>query len=296
LSETKKIIPIIIVAAISIGAITLFFSEQPTENQPSTIEQTNPLQEEVGPIQVNVDSPKSVVTNKLESTQAPPQLRAVIIDQLHDELPNVKFQEDAQMLLEGAGYDVDLYTTSTITVDFYKNLPSMNYHFILIRSHGGEELADENPTFLFTGEKYSKEKYTIEQISHQIGYGIPIYSEEYSELKQSGQDVFDQAYFTVGSKMVDEMNGTFPDSTIIVGGCASASSHDLMISLIHKGAKHALGWDGTIYSKDNDKALIMLLDGILVNKVPLYDAVEEINQDVIHDFKLPTILKMFNAA
>jgi hypothetical protein len=40
----------------------------------------------------------------------------------------------------------------------------------------------------------------------------------------------------------------------------------------------------------------MLLDGILVNKVPLYDAVEEINQDVIHDFKLPTILKMFNAA
>jgi hypothetical protein len=69
-----------------------------------------------------------------------------------------------------------------------------------------------------------------------------------------------------------------------------------MISLIHKGAKHALGWDGTIYSKDNDKALIMLLDGILVNKVPLYDAVEEINQDVIHDFKLPTILKIFNAA
>ena len=296
-SANKKLIPIIIVAAISIGAITLIFNTPSTENQPNTIEQTNLSQEEMGPIQVNVglQESESVVTSKLESKQTSTQLRAVIIDQLHDELPNFMFQEKAQMMLEDAGYHVDLYTTDEITVDFYKNLPSMNYHFILIRSHGGEDLPDENPTFLFTGEKYSKEKYTIEQISHQIGYGIPIYSEEYAELKESGQDVFDQAYFTVGSKMVDGMVGTFPDSIVIVGGCASASSHDLMVSLIHKGAKHALGWDGTIYSKDNDNAMILLLDEILVNQVPLYDAVAEINKEVIHDFKMPTTLKLFNA-
>jgi len=297
-TTNKKLIPIIIVAAISIGAITLIFNTPSAENQPNTIEQTELSPDEIGPIQENVDlqESESVVTSNIEPKQTPTQLRAVIIDQLHKDIPNLKLQADAQRMLEDAGYKVDLYTTDEITVDFYKNLPSMNYHFILIRSHGGEDLSDENPTFLFTGEKYSKEKYTVEQISRQIGYGIPFYEEELEELKESGQDVFDQAYFTVGAKMVkDGMVGTFPDSIIIVGGCESARSHDLMESFIKKGAKYVLGWRSTIYSQDNDKAIIWLLDGILVKKVSLYDAVAEINKELRPDFKNPALLKLFRS-
>ncbi len=295
-TTNKKLISIIIVAAISIGAVTLIFNTPSTENQPNTIEQTNLSQEEIDPIQenVNLQESESVVTSKLESKQTPTQLRAAIIDQVHNDLPNFELQADAQRMLEDAGYHVDLYTTDEITVDFYKNLPSMNHNFILIRSHGGEDLSDENPTFLFTGEKYSKEKYTFEQISRQVGYGIPIYSEELEELKESDQDVLDHAYFTVGAKMVEDgMVGTFPDSIIIVGGCESARSHELMESFMKKGAKHVLGWDATIYSRDNDKAMIWLLDGILVKQVSVLDAANEINEELIDDFKNPANLIVF---
>jgi len=92
----------------------------------------------------------------LESTPSykQPKQLAAIIDQLHDSIPNESFQQKAQQHLENAGYDVDIYTTQDITVDFYKKLPSMNYKFIYIRTHslGVQEL--QNSTFLFTGEKY----------------------------------------------------------------------------------------------------------------------------------------------
>ena len=297
-SSNKKLISIIIVAAISIGAITLIFNTSSTENQPNTIEQTDfPINETVS-IQENVglDESESVATSKPELKETPTQLRAAIIDQLHDDLPNFELQADAQKMLEDAGYQVDLYTTDEITVDFYKNLPSMNYHFILIRSHGGEDLSYEYPTRLFTGEKFNKEKYTGEQIYRQVGYGFPIYGEELEELKESSQDIFDKSYFTVGAKMVDDgMVGTFPDSIIIVGGCQSARSHDLMWSLINRGASHVLGWDATIGSKDNDKAMMWLLEDILVRQVPLYDAVAKINKELRPDFENNPLLKLFNA-
>jgi len=129
-----------------------------------------------------------------------------------------------------------------------------------------------------------------------VGYGFPIYLEEYEELKESDQDIFEKAYFTIGSEMIDDgMVGTFPDSIIIVGGCQSARSHDLMRSLINRGASQVLGWDATIESKDNDRAMIWLLEEILVKEVPLYDAVAEINKEMVLEFEDLNILKLFNA-
>ena len=61
--------------------------------------------------------------------------KAVIIDQLHNDISNPVYHNKATSLLTDAGYEVDVYTTDDITVDFYKELPSMNYEFILIRSH-----------------------------------------------------------------------------------------------------------------------------------------------------------------
>jgi len=293
--SSKKIIPIFIVAFIVLGAIAIISNTIPPQEQADEIEQANVSEKIEESIQEIGDISESTPASKLESNQNPSQLRAVIIDQLHDDIPNFELQANATRMLEDAGYEVDLYTTKDITVGFYKNLPSMNYHFILIRTHGGENLSDENPTHLFTGEKYSKEKYTLEQISQQVGYGIPIYSEELEELKESDQDVFDNAYFTVGAKMVkDGMIGTFPDSIIIVGGCESARSHDLMESFMDKGAKHVLGWGGSVRAVDNDKATILLLEETLVNKTSLVDAVVKINNELVPDSKYHSILKLFN--
>ncbi len=336
----KKIIPIIIVAVISIGAFAIIFNSDPTQNQNNQIEQANvsekieePIQgiedvseskstltsklesdqnpsketekanvsaETLGPIQEikETSEPESAATSKLESDQNPTQLRAVIIDQIHDDIPNYKLQTDATRMLEDAGYQVDLYTTKDITVDFYKKLPSMNYHFILIRTHGGEGNPDEEyPTRLFTGEKYDAGKYTLDQISGQVGYGEPYYAGYEKELEKRKENPDDGKYFTIGSKLVKEgMVGTFPDSIIIVGGCQTARSHDLMESLINRGASHVLGWDSTIIARDNDKAMSMLLEDLLVNKVTLFDASAKINKELTPDFKEYSILKVFNSA
>ena len=62
--------------------------------------------------------------------------KAVIIYQLHDDIPNETFVQLATNYLEGAGYKVDYYSTNDITVDFYKELPKLNYQYIVVRSHG----------------------------------------------------------------------------------------------------------------------------------------------------------------
>ena len=337
-SSNKKIIPIIIVAIISIGAFAIIFNSPPTQDQANEIKETSvsqieePIQEiedvsepesaltskiesdqnqtnnvdkanvsaeMLDPIQETKETsePESSLTSKIESDQNLSQLRAAIIDQLHDDIPNYEFQTNATRMLEDAGYQVDLYTTKDITVEFYKKLPSMNYNFILIRTHGGEGNPDEEyPTRLFTGEKYVKGKYTIEQLSGHVGYGFPFYDDDFNQFQDRGEDVYDYAFFTIGSKLVKEgMVGTFPDSIIIVGGCQSASSHDLMESLILRGADHVLGWDATIGTLDNDKAMTLLLEDILVNKVTLFDAVDKINNELIRDFDYVTVLKLFDA-
>lgn len=294
-SFKKIIISVIFVAAISGGIITLIFNTTP-QNQIDSIEQIN-HSDIIAPIteQTKLQNKESDIMSKFDSKQTPTPLKAAIIDQLHEELPNFELQANATKILEEAGYQVDLYLTDEITVDFYKNLPSMNYHFILIRSHGGEDLSYEYPTRLFTGEKFSKGKYTGEQIYRQVGYGFPLYEEDLEELKESEQDIFDKAYFTVGTKMVEDvMVGTFPDSIIIVGGCQSARSHDLMEALMKRGAKHVLGWGATISSKDNDKAMISLLEDIFVNDVSLYDAVAKVNKELRPDFEHQPQLKLFN--
>ena len=80
----------------------------------------------------------TVEANNIQTESIP---KAAIIDQLHDDIPNILLQQKATELLAAAGYEVDLFTTKDITLDFYKRLPSMNYDLAMIRTHGA---SDEN--------------------------------------------------------------------------------------------------------------------------------------------------------
>jgi len=106
-----------------------------------------------------------VVPDKIE--------KAAIIDQLHDNIPNKYFQQNATKYLEFAGYDVDLFTTKNITLDFYKTLPLANYKFIVIRTHGLEAGTLESSASLLTGETWEKDKYLNEQLAGQVALGVP---------------------------------------------------------------------------------------------------------------------------
>ena len=209
-----------------------------------------------------------------------PRQLAAIIDQIHDSFPNESFQQKAQQYLEKAGYDVDVYTTEDITVDFYKKLPSLNYKFIFIRTHSVEDLAYEYPTFLFTGEKYDINKYVGEQIFGQVGRGIPIYQQQLDELIKNDELSSDKTYFMVGSKFVDElMVGKFPQSVIVLAGCESVRTKDLAYSLLERGASSVIGWDSTIGSMESDKVMLALLEEVLINKIKITDAILSVMQE-----------------
>ena len=215
-----------------------------------------------------------------ETLQVESIKKAAILDQIHNDIPNTFFQEQAQQYLNDAGYEVDLYTTDDITVDFYKNLPAMDYQFIVLRTHGaGGGFSDS--AFLFTGEKYSKTKYIQEQLLEQVHPGVPIIDQDYERVSWDEIDeIEDPMYFTVGSKMIDElMVGKFPNSVILIGGCDALANSDMAKSLIFRGASEVVGWNGLIDSFENDRVLLELLKLLLVNKVEMRDAIEVVMQN-----------------
>ena len=227
--------------------------------------------------------------------------RAAILDQLNDDIPNKAFQEKATEYLEEAGYEVEIFTTKQLTVDFYKNLPKMNYEFIVVRSHAigndGPDYYEEEPVAIFTGEKYADNKYIQEQLLGQLGKGAPYMSSQVevsvdlSGLGQSNSSEGNVAksswslidttnpYFLVGSKYVDElMDGKFPNSVIVLAGCSTLSNPTLAKSFTERGASLVLGWDRLVGSDRNDRVTLAFLENFLINDMEVDEAVQDANK------------------
>jgi len=98
--------------------------------------------------------------------------KAAILDQLSEDIPNEFFREKASEYLNASGYEVDIFSTKDITVDFFKELPSMNYQFVIIRTHGVLDAIEKTP-MLFTGEKYTEEEYITEQLLGHVKKSHP---------------------------------------------------------------------------------------------------------------------------
>jgi len=223
--------------------------------------------------------------------------RAVIIDQLSEEIPNENFQKKAIKIFEEAGYKVDLVQSQNVTVDFYKNLPSMDYKYIVLRSHavGGQNL--DTPVVLFTGERYSTEKYIAEQLLGQVNRAAPVgfrdftatvpqdnwitVNDTYSYFEQPAkfESHAENEFFAISPKLVDElMVDQFPSSIILLGGCSTLSNPSMAKSLIKRGASIVVGWDDLIGSAENDRALLAILEETVTNNVEIKDAVNSHNE------------------
>jgi len=221
--------------------------------------------------------------------------KAAIIDQLHNDMPNEDYQKMLTEFLETAGYEVDLYTTDAITVNFYKRLPAMNYEFIVIRSHAlGPGIIEDSAT-LFTGEKYSDDKYLHEQINGLVGIGIP-FRPSFVEQRGGPEAFSDNKFFAIGSKLIDEkMIGNFPGSTIILGGCDTQEKTLLANSLLGRGASEIVGWNGLITARDNDEIILKLLEKVLVNDVATDKAVELVMKDYEDKIRTRATLEYYSS-
>jgi hypothetical protein len=239
--------------------------------------------------------------------------RAVIIDQLSVEIPNKTFQNKAIKIFEDGGYDVDLIESQNLTVDFYKNLPSLNYDYIVVRSHAVPQKNSDTPVVLFTGETYSTEQYISEQLWGHVVRAAPVgFVEFIADVPKGGWTIVNDTYryyehpvshrtyaenefFGVSPKLVDEaMVGKFDGSIILLGGCGTLSNHSLAKSLLNRGASTVVGWDDLVGSGQNDRALLALIEDTITNNADIKDAVNSYKETANINSKDDLDLKYFS--
>lgn len=217
-----------------------------------------------------------------------PAPRAAIVDQLSLLTPNPAFVETASDMLEEAGYTIDYYPGEEVTVDFYRDLPSHGYELIILRVHSavpGRDLAIASdvprPTLepvlraiaddvvLFTSERYSETRYLDEQRALRL---FPV--RDYGDNPGEG-------YFAIGSDFIgSSMRGEFDQTTVVLMGCSGLASDRTAAAFAGRGASAVVGWSGLVSAPHTDAATERLLRHLLVDGLPIREAVAQAAAEV----------------
>jgi hypothetical protein len=243
---------------------------------------------------------EKVDAQNLETNAIP---KAAIIDQLSEEIKNDYFTQVGVSYLEIAGYSVDVYTTNDVTIDLFKRLPEMGYKIVIVRTHGTADTNNQK-SLLFTGERYSEDKYPSEQLLGQVERATPVleltyepdyerewtvFNDTYRILKSPAKvtDNTQDEYFAIGSKFVDEqMRGKFPDTIFLLGGCNTGKNPSLAESLIARGASYVVGWDDTVGAYENDAVMLEIISTAFINKGDFAQTVESV-RDQYNQYEHP---------
>ena len=204
----------------------------------------------------SLQQPNQTVTSTVSNT-----LRAAIVDHLSTSYPNEAFVKESSAILKEAGYHVDYYKGEEVTVEFYRNLPTLEYDLIVFRVHSAY-IHKYLSLAMFTSEPYSKERYVQEQMRNRVARG-------FIEPYHSG----DPDYLVITDKFVRySMNGSFKDTLIIMMGCTGIKKC-IASAFLQKGAKAYIGWNGLVSAEHTDKTTIQLLKQLLLERQTIAKAV-----------------------
>ncbi len=220
------------------------------------------------------------------STPSPElEAKAAIIDQLFVLKPNQAFIDETTEVLEAYGFTVDVYQGDEITVDFYGKLPTYGYKLIIFRAHSGL-LGSEGQiikrTSLFTNEPYSETRHITKQLGDQLAM---------ARIDENHPWVFG-----IGSEFVTQsMEGRFPNTVIIMMGCATLYLQDLAQAFIEKGASTYVGWDATVGLDYVDEATPILVTNLYSKRMTIKEAVAKTMAEVGPDPDYHAYLKYYPA-
>lgn len=163
------------------------------------------------------------------------------------------------------GYEVEVFSGEQVTVDLYRRLPSKNYGVIILRVHSTSTMEVSQtrtvsgaPVFLLTGERQNYLDYSYEQL---MGYVRPV-------------KIDAGTFLGVGSEFVAKrMEGTFPNTLIIIAGCESMRNKDLASALVARGASNVIGWSDSVELEHNDKAIISLAKALFERRLSTTSAI-----------------------
>jgi hypothetical protein len=173
--------------------------------------------------------------------------KALIIDQLALNYPDPSFVTNVTQALVARGYSVDYSGPGTNAVDMFQQLPSQGYNLIIIRAHQGGGQA------IITSQPYSPSLYDSDQQSGAL----------VAADVESGP-----LYFAITPQFVsNDMQGTFPGTTVIVMGCAALQgTQDLAVAFLDKGANFFVGWDGSVTIIHTDISTVNLVQLLSTGK------------------------------
>ncbi|MGA9388351.1 MAG: hypothetical protein WBV70_05970 [Candidatus Bathyarchaeia archaeon] len=196
------------------------------------------------------------------------QAKAAIIDQLSSSKlstisrhQNQTFIAEAQDLLQTRFAEVDYYSDNA-TVDNYRILPSLGYKLIIWRAHTALDL-NSKYIAISTSERYGSKSY-----------------DQYSNDQLTLCNITDdpRLYFAITPKFIEEcMDGRFKDTVIILMSCNGLKSGygKTAEALVQKGAKILVSWNDWIDSSDNDDAITLFLQRLIVQNSTIGEAVAQ---------------------
>jgi len=186
-------------------------------------------------------------------------LKAAILDSLYIMDPNESFLYEANQTLSNAGFDVDMYIGSNVTVELFQNLPSLGYKLIVLRVHTAYE---SDIVAFFTGN-YADSGYFAEQLFGWVRIG----------------SVEGERFYAVTPSLIREASkGGFQKSIIIVDSCYGLALTSMAEAFVEKGASAYIAWDKGVYSDYSDDATLELISHLLDGKT-VAQAVDETLKD-----------------
>jgi len=195
--------------------------------------------------------PKAAIIDELSSSQLSSMSRR----------QNQTFITEAQELLHERFSEVDYYSDNA-TVDNYKTLASSGYKLIIWRAHSALNL-NSKYIAISSSERFGSKNYDQ-------------YSNDQLTLCNITDDPY--LYFAITPKFIEEcMDGKFEDTVIILMSCNGLKPEygKTAEALIQKGAKILVSWDNWIESSENDNAITLLLQHLIVQNSTIGEAVGE---------------------
>ena len=209
--------------------------------------------------------------------------KAAIVDQLSISQPNQALVEQSTALLTEAGFVVDYYKGESVTVEFYKNLPTHDYSIILLRVHSATFNPEKQVLDFFTSEPYSESKYVSEQLKDRVrACAFAPYEEG------------DPVYFGITAKFVrSSMKDEFDNTMVIMMGCDGLKYDDMAEAFIEKGAAVYIGWSGLVSAPHTDQVTIDLLQRFLIQEQTIDQAITATMNELGADPKYESLLSYY---
>ncbi len=213
---------------------------------------------------------------------APSGPRAVIIDQLALTDPDAAFVASATHQLELAGYAVDYVPAQSVTVDFYRSLPTRGYTFVILRSHTSDYQAPLNVANasqapvasigLFTNEIYSTSAHVEDQRAERLM--VDWYAD---------RDIQWRYFGITPAFLLNSTRGRFEDTTVVLMGCSGLETNDLAEAFLTLGAATFVSWDRPVTAEHTDAATAQLLENLFTKGLGMREAVARTMDDVGSD-------------